>query len=361
MPHCNKKPISFLITTDCGMGCKYCYTKKLRKRSESISLDFAKLGIDTYIKKGDHAHVRFYGAGEPTNRIDIIKDIYNHAYLKSDKNITTEIQTNGMFSKETLSWISKHIDIIWLSWDGVHDIQDYYRPYKDGSKSSLTIEKNAMHLLNHGKGMVGARATIGMKNIKRQVEMVEYFYNIGIKNIWSDPIFTPIGNWKSLNENIDLIIYAKEFIKAKHRADELGIFYGSILTCNFDDKTEYNCRTCLPTPHLTTDGYVSACDMAMFGNNPGSMEVFIYGKFDKKNNVIIHDENKIKNLRNRRGINLEKCKNCDALYHCAGYCLGEVVNETGSLYGNKASVCEPIRFLFNELKHTDCSYKFPHP
>ena len=34
-----------------------------------------------------------------------------------------------------------------------------------------------------------------------------------------------------------------------------------------DEPGEYACRSLLPVPHLTTDGYVSACDMALFGKD----------------------------------------------------------------------------------------------
>lgn len=50
------------------------------------------------------------------------------------------------------------------------------------------------------------------------------------------------------------------------------MFYGSILTCNFGDTVTTHCRACLLVPHLITDGYVSACDMALFGKKKGVCE-----------------------------------------------------------------------------------------
>lgn len=360
MAHCKKIPISFLITTNCNMQCKYCYTKLLRKRNETISLEFAKLGIDTFLTNKT-AHIRFYGAGEPTTEFNLLKEIYNYAFTKVNGHLITEIQTNGIFDKNVAQWIAEHVDIVWLSWDGLKNTQDYYRPLLNGCGSFSAIEENAKYLLKFGKSMVGVRLTVGKLNVRQQVEIIEYFYKIGIRHIWSDPIFKPVNIDSVPSLETDLMIYAEEFLKAKYRADELGLFYGSILTCNFDEETDINCRACLPSPHLTTDGFVSACDMAMFGHNAGVMSDFIYGEWDINNNKIVLDESKIKNLQNRNISNLIGCKGCKVLKHCAGYCLGEVLNETEDLFGRKKVVCQPIQYLFEKLKDSDCSYIYPHP
>ena len=41
------------------------------------------------------------------------------------------------------------------------------------------------------------------------------------------------------------------------------MFYGTMLTVNFDEGTEYACYAGLVYPHLTPDDYVVSCDMAM--------------------------------------------------------------------------------------------------
>jgi hypothetical protein len=47
--------------------------------------------------------------------------------------------------------------------------------------------------------------------------------------------------------------------------------------------------------------------------------------------------------------------------NCAGYCLGEVVNETGSLFGQKPSTCEAIRLLATEIELNQGCYSHLHP
>ena len=57
---------------------------------------------------------------------------------------------------------------------------------------------------------------------------------------------------------------------------------------------------------------------------------------------------------------MKHCINCPAKLHCGGYCLGEIVNETGSLYGQNIVKCNAVRKLYNELGLCD-TYQYLHP
>lgn len=50
MPHCDKKMLSFFLTTKCNLCCRYCYNAKERNAIEeqTIPLDVAKAAIDWY-------------------------------------------------------------------------------------------------------------------------------------------------------------------------------------------------------------------------------------------------------------------------------------------------------------------------
>lgn len=370
MPHVKKEMISFYITSKCNLDCIYCYTNKEERKhkNQSLPFEFAKLGIDYFIDR--YPYIRFFGAGEPTQEFKLMKRIYEYSYEKVGKDLKSEIQTNGAFNSTVRNWLEENIDIIWISFDGTPDIQDYNRPfYKSGKPSSPVIEKNVRHLVINRKGIVGARVTITDNNSKRQIELIDYFASLGLKHIWTDPIFPSVGE-KSLSEDINadsvkplinIDEYVKEFVEAHKYAKNKNIFYGSFLACNFDEKTEYHCRACIPMPHFTTDGYISACDMALFGEDNNHMDVFIYGMWDKKNNKLIFNEEKIKLLRTRTVHNMRGCKSCLIKLNCGGYCLGEVTNETNSLFGNKRYVCKGIINLAENLDMNFGSYEYLHP
>ncbi len=372
MAHVKKEMISFFLTTRCNLDCIYCYTNKGRTihPHQTLSLEFAKLGIDYFFQNFESRHLRFFGAGEPTCELGLMRKIYNYARSRTDKDVSTEIQTNGAFGPSVREWLAENIDIIWVSFDGPPDVQNYYRPFfKTGHDTSPVLERNVKYLVENGNGFTGVRVTINNKNISRQIEMIDYFESMGIRYIWTDPLFPSVGYRPIKNglgtdpfrPEIDLVEYVGNFADAHHYAKERDIFYGSFLGCNFDEETRFHCRACIPVPHLTSDGYVSACDMALFGENAYHMDVFIYGKWDKEHHKIVFDDKKIEMLRSRSVENMPGCSGCSVAMNCAGYCLGEVVNERGSLFGQKTYTCEAIRLLAQKIDMNEGCYPYLHP
>jgi len=364
--HYKKEMLSVFVTTKCNLNCDYCFTNnsKDEHKGQTISLDFVKKGIDDYFETDYMRHIRFFGAGEPTVEFDILKQVHEYARLKGGTGVTFEIQTNGAFSDGVANWMSENINIIWISCDGTPDIQDKHRPFKEGSrKSSAAIEKNIKILQkNNSRAFVGIRSTITSENMLRQMEIIDYFHTLGIRDIWVDPIFPSVGNDVfHVENNFDTMLFAKEFLKATEYAHQKGVFYGSILTCNFNDSVNKHCRACIPVPHLTTDGFVSACDMALFGKDKNHMSKLIYGFWDEGSEKIIYDQNKIEHLRSRTTDNMQHCEMCHAKEHCGGYCLGEVLNETGDLFGRKNGVCQAICYLDTQLSSELRQYKYTHP
>jgi uncharacterized protein len=372
VPHANKQMISFFLTTKCNLTCIYCYNLEERKKLEEITLSFeiAKAGIDAFFENDTSRHIRFYGPGEPTCEFELLKSITEYAKEK-DKTVSVEIQTNGVFGKQKRKWLLENINIMWLSFDGPPDIQNKNRPIKGKYPSSPIIEENVKWFFankNKQDIMIGSRVTVTNNNISRQKEMIDYFHNLGIKHIWSSPMFPSVGiipvneDMKKLLEySFDLEKYVDYYNEAYRYAREKSVFYGSFLTCNFDGRTNIHCRSCTPVPHLTPDGFVSACDMVLLGERPYHMDCFIYGKWNSENKRFEYDQNKIENLQKRSLSNMEHCKNCEAKYYCGGYCLGEVVNETGDLFGRKPETCKAIRKLYKAIGPFEKPFEYLHP
>lgn len=383
MPHCNKKMLSFFLTTRCNLCCRYCYNAKERNeiKEYTIPLEIAKSGVDWYFSENESRHIRFYGPGEPTQEFERLKEIT--AYAKSHPNggekVTVEIQTNGVFTEDVRNWALENFNIMWMSFDGMKDVQEYNRPLNPcyskvfNNKSSADILEDNVRWLIQNKGerdlMVGARVTITDINICRQIEMVDYFYSLGIRYIWTNPLFYAVGKIpvcidekKKDLYHFDMDLYIEEYLKAYNYAKSKGVFWGSFLSINFDGESSYHCRCCTPlsAPHLTPDGYISACDMVVLGEKPYHMDCFIVGKWDSEEKKFMLYDKKIKALNDRRSTNLEHCKTCPAKLHCGGYCLGETVNETGRLDGQNPIKCKAVRKLLQELG-TCQSYKYLHP
>ena len=383
MPHCNKKMLSFFLTTRCNLCCRYCYNAKERNaiQEQTISLEIAKAGIDWYFKNNDSRHIRFYGPGEPTQEFEKMKQIAEYAknHPNGGDRVTIEIQTNGVFTEEIRNWVLENVNIIWMSFDGMKDVQNFNRPlnpkYKqiyNGLSSAEVLENNVKWLIEN-KGnrnlMVGARVTITDKNIDLQDEMADYFFNLGIRYVWTNPLFYSVGqipvcdDEKKLKEySFDMDRYLDNYIQTYHYAKEKGLFWGSFLTINFDGESSYHCRCCTPlrAPHLTPDGYISACDMVVLGEKPYHMDLFIVGKWNENTKEFDLNFEKIKALNERKSTLMEHCKKCPTKLHCGGYCLGETVNESGRLDGQNKIKCAAVRRLYKELG--PCKpYPYLHP
>lgn len=372
MPHIEKQMASFFLTTKCNLRCIYCYNCKERAGSEeqSLPLHIAKAGVDYFFSHNKSRHIRFYGPGEPTCEFSLMKDIVSYAKSKAGDLLTVEIQTNGCFDANIREWILNNVNIIWLSFDGKPNIQNANRPFPGGKPSAPVIEGNARWLIertNQHNLMVGVRVTITEKNIDQQKQMIDYFHSLGISYIWNDPLFPPVeieavcdNRGKQEKYKFDPDKYVKNYIDAYYYAKQLGVFYGSFLTCNFDGKCTQHCRSCTPTPHFTTDGYVSACDLVTFGENAHHMDCFVYGKWNEEKQEFEFNSDKIKALKARSIDNMEHCANCCAREHCGGYCLGEVMNESGNLLGQKPQTCVAIRSLYKEIGEQP-PYAYLHP
>lgn len=383
MSHCNKKMISFFLTTKCNLCCRYCYNAKERNEIEeqTIPIEIANAGIDWYFSKNDSRHIRFYGPGEPTQEFAKLMKITEYAkgHPNRGNDVTVEIQTNGVFTEDIRNWILNNLNIVWMSFDGMRDIQDYNRPlnpkYRElfANRTSAQILEGNVRWLIENKGdrnlMVGARVTITDKNIDKQIEMVDYFHSLGIRYVWTNPVFYDVGKkpvcedeQKKRIYHFDMDAYLKNYLDAYNYAKSKGLFWGSFLTINFDGESPYHCRCCIPlnAPHLTPDGYISACDMVVLGSDPYHMSPFIVGKWNSVEKCFDFDDNKVKALNERKSTNMQHCLKCSAKLHCGGYCLGETVNESGRLDGYNAIKCAAVRYLYNKLGPCD-PYPFLHP
>ncbi len=373
MPHVNKQMASFFLTTKCSLGCIYCYNKKERAQldEQSLPLHIAKAGVDYFFASNPSRHIRFYGPGEPTQEISLMKSIVEYARDKYGKVVSAELQTNGCFGNNVREWLLDNINIIWFSFDGEPDIQNANRPFANGKPSAQIIENNVKWLIkNTGNRnlMVGARVTVTDTNVNRQKQMVDYFHGLGIRYVWTDPLFPSVDKIPVCDDvvkltefHFDMDAYVDTYIEAYCYAKEKGLFFGSFLTCNFDGVSNKHCRACTPVPHFTTDGYISACDLVTFGENAGHMDCFVYGKWNEEKKTFDIDYEKVKELQKRTTENMVHCRKCIVREHCGGYCLGEVQNETGSLTGQKPGTCRAIKRLADSIGFTNSSYPFFHP
>lgn len=371
MPHERKRTITIFVTEKCNLRCTYCITspESLAKSlgARSISLEFAKAGIDDFFFKRaglfgvGNNKLRFYGVGEPTTRMDLVSDIEEYARsVKED--LSVEMQTNGVFDCSVTKWITDHISELWVSIDGPPAIQDKNRPMKDGRPTSKIVERNIEYIMDHGV-FVGARATITPENVTKQIEMIDYFGSLGIEWVYAEPVFHPItkegfGCGSSITQ-VNLDTFLEKFVEAYFYAKERGMNYGNFFIMNFDEKCNFACRACLPMPQLTADGYVSSCDLAFSGGTP--LQELIFGRWDKKEKRIIYDKDEINRIRQRNPKSIPQCRSCKVKDNCGGGCAGLAYYSSGDYLGIVPGFCKAVRYLAERIPLNKGYLEHLHP
>jgi len=354
MPRCDKKTVTFLLTTRCNLNCAYCYGNR-KADYKTLDLGFAKRVLCDYAEMGELSRIRFSADGEPATEMELLKKIFYEA-KRLNPDVLAEIITNGTFNEDTAKWLAENLDYIYISADLLPESHDKCRLTITGNPSSPSILKNLEFLqkISDKRARIGIRATITKYNIEQQKEAVDFYYdNFGVDVFWVMPIITPIYDaTEKISEPVDMMQFARTFIDAHAHAWLRGVFYESSLTANFDGETYKACCACVPVPHLTVDGYLSACKLATYGKNAGKMDSMIYAQYDSEKDKIVYDAEKLKVLRSRTLQNmLTQCGICAAGKHCAGYCPGETLNENGGLFRVRTNVCKALRYLYGEIGH----------
>jgi len=367
MGHYRKKLCTFILSNRCNLSCNYCWVKfeTPNYQKKIIDTEFAKRGLYDFYQETGSNYIGFFSSGEPTLELEVMADILDYAKdLIGD--VKVELQTNGCFGKRVLTWIYNNVDILWISADGPPAINDLNRKTNRGKGTGTIIERNIRELYqlkNNGNCniSIGIRSTIGNFNVYKQKEIIDYYYELGIRAIYVDQICAPVCDQMNifLTGAVNSLAFAEQFYEAYCYAKELGVFYGTLATMNFDESVTIACRSLIPVPHLTPDGFVSACEMCYEEGSP--LDIFIYGKWDNNKSIIEYDTDKIELIRSRTIDNIEECQGCEFLTNCAGSCAGETFNETGSLYKRNKRLCKIVKYLGKKMKLNDGIYPYLHP
>ncbi len=355
-----KKVLTFFVNESCNFKCIYCtlHSDRLsdegKHRAKVIDLEFAKCGIDDYFGNGFFAQnekkgIRIFGDGEPTLEFERIKDIVNYARLKAECELFVELQSNGSFPCEVADWIEDNVDLVWISLDGTAEIQNQQRPMVEGQPSFQCVDRNIQILTQSNKLQLGLRPTTTRYNVDRQKEIIDYAKRYNIAAVYTDPWAYYLGQ---IDGQPELMHFAKKFVETWKYAKNIGVYYGTVFTANFDEETDVYCRAVLGTPQFTPDGYVSTCDMVPNAEAllPQMFPQLLIGRYDSWEGRIHYNLDHVKKIQTRKLENLVECRSCIARKHCAGGCMGSGICFSGDFYGVNTEYCTITRYLFKEMQ-----------
>lgn len=364
-----EKTITFIVTKDCQLACKYCYLVG-KNNEERMSFDTAKRAIDYIFSHPelfpeDSVFFDFIG-GEPFLEIELIENICDyitlrmyelkHPWLNSHMFVFT---TNGInYSSEKVQrFIQKYRGnlSITITIDGTKRKHDLNRIYKiSGGGSYDDVVKNIPLWLKQFPG-VSTKVTVSSADIPYITESVSHLYDLGIREIHINCVFEDV--WA----NGDDELLEKELIRLADTIIESGIYKD--LRCSFfDESIGKPLDPIKDNNNWCGAGRMLSVDAA--GNFYPCTRFAAYSLRSKAPIVIgnISDGIDTDKLRpflalDRKTQSQKKCMDCEIASGCA-WCQGENYDaaDTPTIYQRATAICKMHKarvrannYFFNKL------------
>lgn len=349
------KNITFIVTKDCQLACKYCYLvgKNIKER---MSWDVAKQAIDYILQKEpefrEESVIWDFIGGEPFLEIELIDKIcdyiktetfrLNHHWFDSYR---FSFSTNGInyhtdkvqrFIKKNREHLSVGITI-----DGTRRKHDLNRIWKgDGPErgSYADVVKN-IPLWIEQFPRAATKVTISSADIPFITESVLHLYSLGIHEVNINCVFEDV--WKpgddALFEN-QLIRLADAIIDGNYYEEYVCSFFSEIIGRPLD-KVKDNQNWCGAGKMLAVDAAGNFYPCTRFAQ---------YSLRSKKARIIgnIHDGIDSNKLRpfltlDRCTQSRSECIDCEVASGCA-WCQGENYDaaETSTIYQRATAICK---------------------
>jgi uncharacterized protein len=190
------KTVTFIVTEDCQLRCKYCYLAD-KNKTKKMSFDVARATIDYLLREREQfnegAIIWDFIGGEPFLEIDLIDRISDYAKLRMYETghpwfdrYRFSFSTNGLLygKSKVQRYIAKnrrHLSI-GISIDGTKRKHDTQRVFPNGRGSYEAVVKNIPLWLEQFPG-AATKATISHDDIPYIKESVLHLFKLGIKTV----------------------------------------------------------------------------------------------------------------------------------------------------------------------------------
>lgn len=348
------KNITFIVTKDCQLACKYCYLVG-KNEKERMSWEVAKAAIDYLLDNerqfNEESVIWDFIGGEPFLEIDLIDRIcdyiklqlysLNHHWFNSYR---FSISTNGINydSPKVQNFIHKNREhlSVGITIDGTkrkHDINRVWKN-KDLERGSYDdVVRNIPLWLDQFKG-AATKVTVSNADIPYIKESVLHLFSLGIQEVNINCVFEDV--WKDGDDiafENQLIELADAIIENDLYIDNTCSFFSEIIGKPLNPETQ-NQNWC-------GAGKMLAIDAA--GNFYPCTRFAAYSLREKKPIIIGDiftgiDNNKLRPFLalDRTTQSPQKCIECEVASGCA-WCQGENYDaaETETVYQRATAIC----------------------
>ena len=347
------KSITFIVTKDCQLACKYCYLVG-KNSKERMPWEVAKQAIDYILDheedfKEESVVWDFIG-GEPFLEIDLIDKICD--YLKQEmfrrnhhwfNSYRFSFSTNGINydSEKVQKFIKKNIShlSIGITIDGTELKHDLNRVYKHSEKGSYKDVVRNIPLWLEQFPNAGTKVTISSPDIPYIKESVLHLYGLGIHEVNINVVFEDV--WKEGDDKLfeeQLMQLADAIIDGGYYQDYACSFFSEHIGKPLDAKLD-NQNWCGAGKMLSIDAAGNFYPCTRFaGYSLRSKKPIIIGN--------IHDgidQNKLRPFLtlDRTTQSPQECIDCEVASGCA-WCQGENYDaaETPTIYQRATAICK---------------------
>lgn len=347
------KSITFIVTKDCQLACKYCYLVG-KNSNERMSFEVAKKAIDYILNNKElfleESVIFDFIGGEPFLEIDLIDKVcdyikvqlftLDHHWFNSYR---FSFSTNGInyHDSKVQKFIEKNIDhlSIGITIDGTEKKHDLNRIYKNSYKGSyVDVVKNIpLWLKQFPTG--GTKVTISSEDIPYICESVLHLYSLGIHEVSINVVYEDV--WKE-NDDIlfeyQLMQLADKIIENKYYLNYACSFFNENIGKPMDKEKE-NTNWCGAGRMLAIDAQ---------GNYYPCTRFAAYSLRTKKPIIVGNIHDGINRNKLRPFLSLDRCTQspsecieCDIASGCA-WCQGENydASSTGTIYQRSIAICK---------------------
>lgn len=188
-----ERTITFIVTKDCQLVCKYCYLVG-KNPNEKMTLDVAKKAVNKILENSyffnEERVVWDFIGGEPLLEIDLITNIVDYIEMRLEalshhwkNNYGIRITTNGLLykSQKVQNFISKYQNILNLSIsiDGTKRKQDLNRVFPNG-KGSYDIVSKSVKLWSRQFDNIATKMVISSEDLPFVAESGIHLLELGI-------------------------------------------------------------------------------------------------------------------------------------------------------------------------------------
>lgn len=350
--HGMAKNITFIVTKDCQLACKYCYLVGKNSKAR-MSWEVAKQAIDYILDheedmKEESVVWDFIG-GEPFLEIDLIDRICD--YLKTEmfrrnhhwfNSYRFSFSTNGInyHTDKVQQFIQKNRDhlSIGITIDGTERKHDLNRIYKgDGRGSYADVVRNIPLWQQQFPG-AGTKVTISSADLPYIKESVLHLYSLGIHEVNINCVFEDV--WQPGDD----LLFEEQLMKLADEIIDKG-YYKDYACSFFTERLGKPLDCVLQNQNWCGAGRMLAVDAE--GNFYPCTRFAQYSLRSKKAWIIgnIHDgidKNKLRPFLtlDRCTQSPQKCIDCEVAEGCA-WCQGENYDaaDTATIYQRSTAIC----------------------